>query len=132
MQSRKEEATNRRCDVKAKSTQKNTVSEIIVQTITDKNSLGIIKSEETKPEIFIGTCLMKPEEYACPMSIINTTEEPVEITTPLVTLSEIQVSDRMSVFTLKTSDNAESIQTRRERLNNQLRLEHLNNEEKKA
>jgi len=38
----------------------------------------------------------------------------------------------MSVLTLQTSDNAESIQTRRERLNKQLRLEHLNNEEKEA
>jgi len=46
-------------------------SETIVQAITDRNSLGIIKSEEAKPGIFIGTCLVKPEEYACPVSIIN-------------------------------------------------------------
>jgi len=103
-----------------------------VRAITDKNFLGIIKSEETKPGIFIGNCLVKPEEYACPVSIINITEEPIEIITPLVTLSEIQVRNRMSVFTLQTSDNAESIQARRECLNKQLRLEHLNNEEKKA
>jgi len=36
------------------------------------------------------------------------------------------------VLTLQASDNAESIQARRERLNNQLRLEHLNNEKRKA
>jgi len=96
-------------------------SETIVQAITDKNSLGIVKSEEAKPGILIGTCLVKPEEYACPVSIINTTEEPVEITTPLVTLSDIRVSDRASsqtVLTLQASDNAESIQVRREHLNN--------------
>jgi len=69
-------------------------SETIVQAITDRNSLGIVKSEEAKLRIFIGTCLVKPEEYVCPVSIIKTTEEPVEITIPLVTLSEIQVSDR--------------------------------------
>jgi len=40
-----------------------TRSETIMQAITDKNSLGIIKSEETKPGIFIGNCLMEPEEY---------------------------------------------------------------------
>jgi len=80
----------------------------IVQAITDKNSLGIVKSEEVKLGIFIGTCLVKPEKYTCPVSIINTTEESVEITTPLVTLSEIQVSDRASVLTLQASDNAES------------------------
>jgi len=106
-------------------------SETIVQAITNKNFLRIVKSEETKPKIFIDSCLVKPEEYACPVSIINTTEELVEITTSLVTLSEIQVSDRTNVLTLQ-SDNAESIQARRERLNNQLSLEHLNNEEKKA
>jgi len=105
-------------------------SETIVQAITDKNSLGIIKSEETKPGIFIGNCLVEPEEYACPVSVINTTEEPVEITTPLVTLSEMQVSDRMSVLTLQKSDNADSVQARRERLIKQLRLDHLNSEEK--
>jgi len=68
------------------------------------------------------------------VSIINTTEEPVEITTLLVTLSEIQVSDRASVLTLQASESiqAESIQARRERLNNQLCLEHLNNEERRA
>jgi len=40
------------------------------------------------------------------------------------------MSDRMSVFTLQTNDNAELIQARKERLNKQ--LEHLNNEEKKT
>jgi len=61
----------------------------IVQAIIDKNSLGIIISEETKSGIFIGNCLVESKEYACPVSIINTTEELVEITTQLVTLSEI-------------------------------------------
>jgi len=37
------------------------------------------------------------------------------------------VSDRTNVLTLQS---AKSIQARRERLNNQLRLEHLNKEEK--
>jgi len=68
---------------------------------------------------------MEPEEYACPVSIINTTEESIEITTQLVTLSEIQVSDCMSVLTLQTSD------TNTKKTSKQLRLEHLNNEEKK-
>jgi len=66
-------------------------SETIVQAITDKNFLGIVKSEETKPEILIGNCLVESEEYACPVRVINTTEKPIEITTPLVTLSDIQV-----------------------------------------
>jgi len=87
-------------------------SETIVQAITNKNSLGIVKSEETKPGIFIGNCLVEPEEYTCPVSIINTTEKPVEITTPLVMLSDIQVSDRSRykrVITLSRYKYEESV-----------------------
>jgi len=74
---------------------------------------------------------VEPEKYACLVIIINTTEKPVVITTPHVTLNEIQVNDRMSILTLQTSNNVELIQVRRKRLNKQLRLEHLKNEEKK-
>jgi len=93
-------------------------SETIVQAVTNKNKIGIVNSQETRPGVFIGCCLVEPEEYTCPISVINTTEEPVEITTPLVTLSEMRVSDCASVVTLQASDNAESIQTRKERQNN--------------
>jgi len=71
-----------------------TRSETIVQAVTNNNRIGIVSSAETKPGIFIGNCLVEPEEYTCPISIINTTEESVEITTPLVTIDEIRVSDR--------------------------------------
>jgi len=63
MRSRKEQATNRRRHVKAISIPKNAVNDpkrTIVQAITDKNSFGIVKSEEAKPEIF-GASLVKPE-----------------------------------------------------------------------
>jgi len=53
-----------------------------------------VNSEEIKSGIFIGNYLVEPEKYTCPISIINTTEEFVEITTPLVTVDEIRVSNR--------------------------------------
>jgi len=49
-------------------------SETIVQAVTNRNRIGIVSSKETKPGIFIGNCLVEPEDYTCPISIINTTE----------------------------------------------------------
>jgi len=93
-----------------------------------------VSSEEIKPGVFIGSCLVEPEEYTCPISIINTTEESVEITTPLITVDEIRVSNRASILALQEtkSENYESIQERKENLRKQLLLEHLNREEKKV
>jgi len=78
--------------------------------------------------------VVEPEEYTCPISIINTTKESVEITTPLVTVDEIRVSNRASILALQKakSENYESIQERKENLRQQLRLEHSNKEEKRA
>jgi len=69
--------------------------------VTNRNRIGIVNSEETKPGVFIGSCLIEPEEYTCPISIINTTEESVEITTSLVTVDEIRMSNRASIFALQ-------------------------------
>jgi len=60
-----------------------------------------VNSEETKSGVFIGSCLVEPEEYTCPITISNTTEESVEITTPLVTVDEIRVSNRASILALQ-------------------------------
>ena len=75
-------------------------SETILQTVTDKNCVGI-KSEETRPGIFIGNCLVAPDEYTCPISMLNITGENVEIITLLVTIKELRASDREKVHTTK-------------------------------
>jgi len=109
-------------------------SETIVQAVTNRNRIGIVSSQEAKPGVFIGSCLVEPEEYTCPISIINTTEESVEITTPLVTVDELHVNDRASILALHQAknENYEAMQERKEKVRKQLRLEHLNREEKKA
>jgi len=109
-------------------------SETIVQAVTNRNKIGIVSSQETKPGVFIGGCLVEPEGYTCPISVINTTEESVEMTTPLVTVDELRGNDRASILTLQQakSENYEPMQERKEKLRKQLRLEHLNREEKKA
>ncbi|KAL6265807.1 hypothetical protein P5V15_002625 [Pogonomyrmex californicus] len=65
-------------------------SETIIQTVTNRNSIGIVNAVKTKSKVFIGNCLVVPEENVCPISIINTTGESVEITTPLITVDEIK------------------------------------------
>jgi len=109
-------------------------SETIVQAVANRNRIGIVSSEETKPGIFIGSCLVEPEEYSCPISIMNTTEEFVEIATPFVTIDEIRVNSRASILALQEakSEHYESIRERKANLRKQLRLEHLNKKEKKA
>jgi len=52
-------------------------SETIVRAITDKNHVGIVKSEETRSGIFIGNCLVASNEYTCPISMLNTMGENV-------------------------------------------------------
>ncbi|KAL6264214.1 hypothetical protein P5V15_004299 [Pogonomyrmex californicus] len=110
-------------------------SETIIQAVTDRNSIGIVNAVETKPGVFIGNCLVIPEENVCPISVINTTGESVEITTPLVTVDEIKTKDAAYMYTMEVSSNEtsdESIQVRKEKLHRQMRTEHLNKEEKKT
>jgi len=76
-------------------------NETIVQAVTNRNRIGVVSSEETKPGVFIGSCLVEPEEYSCPISIINTTEESVEIATLFVTIDEIRVNNRTSILALQ-------------------------------
>jgi len=59
-----------------------------------------VSSKETRSRIFIDICLVEPEEYICPINIINTTGECVEITIPLVIVDKIRMSDRVSIFAL--------------------------------
>ncbi|KAL6268305.1 hypothetical protein P5V15_001426 [Pogonomyrmex californicus] len=106
-------------------------SETIVQTITNQNQIGIVKPEETEPRVFIDSCLVEPDNYICPISIINTTTETIEITTPSVTLDAVQLGDAAEMLTLHESDGR-TVQSRQECLHKLLRTEYLNHEEKKV
>lgn len=84
------------------------------------------------PGIFIGNCLVAPQENVCPLSVINTTTKRIEIPIPYVTVEEIQVTDTADVLTLQEISQAEPAHARIKRLREQLRTKHLNDEEKKA
>jgi len=93
--------------------------------------VGIIKSEEARPGIFIGNCLA-PDEYTCSITMLNTTGENVEIITLLVIIEELWASDRENIHTLQKTVNESGILPRHERVRKQIRIEHLNKEEKKT
>ncbi|XP_011689307.1 PREDICTED: uncharacterized protein LOC105450900 [Wasmannia auropunctata] len=111
-------------------------SETIIRARTDKNKIGVVQAEEITAGVFIGSCLVEPKENVCPIAVINTTTEAVEITTPLAILDDVPVSDPAAVHAIeKDSENgksAETVMERQERLRQQLRLTHLNKEETKA
>jgi hypothetical protein len=61
-------------------------SETLIQVITNENKTGITKKEETAPGVYIGECLIDPRDFKGVVSVINTTDVPVEIKTPHMTL----------------------------------------------
>jgi len=95
-----------------------------------------VSSEEIKPEVVFIDNYLELNEYTYSISIINTTKEFVEITTPLVTVDKIRVRNCASILALQKVKNEsyESIERKdekRKNLRKQLCLEHLNKEEKK-
>jgi len=62
-------------------------SEMIIRAATNQNREGIVRANEPTPGVYIRKCLVKPEKYTCPVSVINTTDRVVEIQTLLVKLS---------------------------------------------
>jgi len=111
-------------------------SETVVRAITNTQYVEVINSEEIMPGVFIGNCLVKPEEGTCPISVINTTEEQVAISTPLVSIEEIPetVLDNADkpLLQMTQCEDKKPPQVRKEQLKNLIRTEHLNEEEKKA
>ncbi|KAL6264230.1 hypothetical protein P5V15_004317 [Pogonomyrmex californicus] len=75
-------------------------SETIIEAFINRNQVGIIRQEQPKPGVFIGCCLVDPKEFTYPISIINT-EEPVEVTTPMVNLEEIETQSAEMLNTVK-------------------------------
>lgn len=89
-------------------------SETIVRAATNRNSTGIVRAEETSPGVYIGRCLVEPENYVCPISVINTTDETIEIRTPLVTIDDINIEPTHKVNTIQVKNPKYSPKRNRE------------------
>jgi hypothetical protein len=84
-------------------------SETIIQATTNRNEIGIVKAEETAPGIYIGRCLVEPKNFQCPVSVINTTDNAVEIRTPLVTVEDVSEDNVHEVYAIHTSKTPNSL-----------------------
>jgi len=59
--------------------------------------------EEVTPGVHIGNYLVNAEECECPVSVINTTDKAIEITTPHVTVEEIEPDTSATIHTVQTN-----------------------------
>jgi len=58
-------------------------SETIIRAATNHNQIGIVRTEETAPGVYIRSCLVETTKFSCPVSIINTTDNVIEMPTPI-------------------------------------------------
>ena len=91
-------------------------SETIVRAVTNRNKTGVIRAKETSPGIYIGRCMVEPKNFMCPISIINTTDKPVEITTPIVTVEDIEEDVMQQVYVVTSETDCETKLPRGERI----------------
>lgn len=104
--------------------------ETIVQVTDEQNMIGVTQPEEPLLGIFIGSCLVKPHDYQCPISILNTTENKVRINAPHIELEELGKPVEVPINTVAKKNSIEI--DRQAKIRNLLRVAHLNQEEEKA
>jgi len=90
-----------------------------------------MQAEKTSPGIFIESCLVEPQEFVCPVNILNTTESEAEIQMPQIIMEEI-ATDAFPINRIEAKAVSEPLVSREEKIKDLLRINHLNSEEKKA
>jgi hypothetical protein len=113
-------------------------TELIVQVPVEAGSRvreGLVERAELMPGVYMAESLIKVNNGCVITSVINTTEEEVELLDHMVKLEEMGDSNGSEVAVMGVTDrgNNESDQklSRGERVISKLREEHLNEEEKK-
>ncbi|KAK2577812.1 hypothetical protein KPH14_012695 [Odynerus spinipes] len=110
-------------------------TEKIVVVRTPSKGEGLVEKREIEPGVYIADCLTKAEGGECVISIMNTTENEVELTgisvevkDPAIPLKKQTAGEvRMKLNTLRSSGIE-----RMRKLRDSIRTEHLNQEEKQA
>ena len=113
-------------------------TELIVQVPVDAGPRvqeGIVERAELRPGVYMADNLVKVANGCVITSIINTTEEDVELFDPVVKLEELGDSDNSEAaimgVTGQGKDRGDQNLSRGERVIAKLRDKHLNEEEKK-
>lgn len=107
---------------------------MIVKATTDSNIIGVVQAEEIKSEVIVGNCFVKQKDRTCLISIINNTEDAVEIAALHVNLEEISAeteNDATKINFLATNIHYKQLICS-ETLEQLIRVQHLNVVERKA
>jgi hypothetical protein len=102
-------------------------TENIVGVPTTSKGLGLLPKSELLPSVYLASSLTRAANGICVTSVVNTTETDQTIELPCVDLEELDNSE--SALTLNFTAVAAS-GSRLTNLRNQLRLDHLNSEER--
>jgi len=87
-----------------------------IKATTSKNRVGIVRAEKVTSGVYIGNCLVNAEKYECPVSVINTTDKAVEITTPHVTIEEVEHDATTTLHTVQTNKSRKPTVPRTKRI----------------
>src|SRR5436190_7485927 len=89
-------------------------SETIVRAATRKNRTGIVQAKEQVPGVYIGNCLVDSKNYACPISVINTTDKEIEISTPHVKVEKMTSENTAQMYTIQPQKKTKIKASRKE------------------
>ena len=102
-------------------------TENIVRVPSALKGLGLLPKCELLPGVYLAASLAREVSDGCVTSIINTAETDVTVELPCVDLEDLDSSERALTLTFTAVAGSNC---RLSRLCNQLRLEHLNSEER--
>lgn len=113
--------------------EKRIVSKYLIPARTEKllkirvntNKESICHSKILKNNLFLANCLVKPVNNECVVSIINSSTEPIEIDDIILDLEPL---DNYNILHFKY--NEDPMENRLQKLENNLKLDHLNSEER--
>jgi hypothetical protein len=103
-------------------------TENIVKLPTKYKGHGILSKREVVPGVYLAESLTREVNGYCVTSLVNTLGEDVEIDPPYVDLQEIE--DDYENTVLMFSNSVVEVSSRLSKLRDELRTEHLNNEER--
>lgn len=105
-------------------------SEILIQVPTISKKEGIVQKKEVKKGIFLGECLTKPINGMAYVCIINTNCTDEYVNLPTIKLHEL--ASEINIMTMVDKKEKKEIKDRIKLLRENLRVEHLNNDEKSS
>lgn len=102
-------------------------TENVVRVPTTSKGFGLISKSELLPGVYLASSLTREVNGGCVTSIINTTETDVTVELPCVDLEDLDSGEGALTLTFTAVAGSDC---RLSRLRDQLRLKHLNSEER--